>query len=134
MIMDMEMPVMNGLGATRAIRRLEASAECVNGTDTEADVAGGYNNFWFGRGSKAVGTRRTLLIEDHPDERIPALLPEAEKRKREREWMESHATDGPEGRSLGERCIPWTTAGRPCWPDRTTIISKSCRLATALWS
>ena len=53
------------------------------GTDTEADVAGGYNNFWFDRGSKAVGTRRTSLIVDPPDGRIPALLPEADKRAKQ---------------------------------------------------
>jgi len=87
------------------------------GTNTEADVAGGYNNFWYDRGSKAVGTRRTSLIVDPPDGRIPMLLPEADKRAKEkREWMEAHATDGPEGRSLPERCILWTTAGPPMLP------------------
>jgi hypothetical protein len=87
------------------------------GANTEADVAVGYNNFWYDRGAKTVGTRRTSLIVDPPDGRIPALLPEAEKRAKEkREWMEAHATDGPEGRSLGERCILWTTAGPPMLP------------------
>ena len=87
------------------------------GTGKEADVAGGYNNFWFDRGTKAVGTRRTSLIVDPPDGRIPALLPEAEKRAKEKqEWMDEHATDGPEGRSLPERCILWTTAGPPMLP------------------
>ena len=80
-------------------------------------MAAGYNNFWYDRGTKAVGTRRTSLIVDPPDGRIPALLPEAEKRAKEkREWMEEHATDGPEGRSLPERCILWTTAGPPMLP------------------
>src|SRR5271156_6707743 len=59
------------------------------GTNTEADVAGGYNNFWFDRGTKAVGTRRTSLIVDPPDGRIPALLPEVEKREKEKDdWAE----------------------------------------------
>jgi len=87
------------------------------GANTQADVAGAYNNFWFDRGSKAVGTLRTSLIVDPPDGHIPALLPEAEKRAKEKkEWMEAHATDGPEGRSFGERCILWTTAGPPMLP------------------
>ena len=30
--------------------------------------------------------------------------------------MEAHATDGPEGRTLGERCIQWATAGPPMLP------------------
>ncbi len=87
------------------------------GTDTEADVAGGYNKFWFDRGTKTVGTRRTSLIVDPPDGRIPALLPDAEKRAKEKEaWLEKHDTDGPEDRSLADRCILWTTAGPPMLP------------------
>jgi hypothetical protein len=86
-------------------------------SDAEADVARGYNNFWYDRGTKAVGTRRTSLIVDPPDGRIPALTPEAQKRFQERQaWMQEHATDGPEGRSLGERCLLWATAGPPMLP------------------
>jgi hypothetical protein len=85
--------------------------------DAEADVARGYNNFWYDRGTKAVGTRRTSLIVDPADGHIPALTAEAQKRVNERQaWMQQHATDGPEGRSLGERCILWATAGPPMLP------------------
>ena len=85
--------------------------------NAETDVASAYNQFWYDRGTKAVGTRRTSLIVDPPDGRIPALTPEAQKRVRDtRAWMQEHATDGPEGRSLGERCILWTTAGPPMLP------------------
>jgi len=85
--------------------------------NAEADVASAYNQFWYDRGTKAVGTRRTSLIVDPPDGRIPALTAEAQKRVQEtRAWMEAHATDGPEGRSLGERCIVWFTAGPPMLP------------------
>ena len=85
--------------------------------NAEADVATAYNQFWYDRGTKAVGTRRTSLIVDPPDGRIPALTPEAEKRVQEkRAWMEAHSTDGPEGRTLGERCILWVTAGPPMLP------------------
>ena len=87
------------------------------GRTTKRTWPRGYNNFWYDRGTKAVGTRRTSLIVDPPDGRIPALMPEAEKRvKEKRAWMEEHATDGPEGRSLAERCILWTTAGPPMLP------------------
>ncbi|HEX5228464.1 MAG TPA: hypothetical protein VFW44_12170, partial [Bryobacteraceae bacterium] len=33
-----------------------------------------------------------------------------------RSWMDAHSTDGPEGRSLGERCLLWYTAGPPMLP------------------
>ncbi|HEX5229681.1 MAG TPA: hypothetical protein VFW44_18340, partial [Bryobacteraceae bacterium] len=32
--------------------------------NAEADVASAYNQFWYDRGTKAVGTRRTSLIID----------------------------------------------------------------------
>ena len=87
------------------------------GTNAEADVASAYNQFWYDRGTKAVGTRRTSLIIDPPDGHIPALTPEAQKRFDERRaWQTAHSTDGPEGRSLGERCILWATAGPPMLP------------------
>jgi hypothetical protein len=40
---------------------------------TDADVALAYNNAWYDRGTKIVGTKRTSLVTDPPDGRIPAL-------------------------------------------------------------
>ena len=34
---------------------------------------GGYNNFWFDRGARVVADRRTSLIVDPPNSRIPDL-------------------------------------------------------------
>jgi hypothetical protein len=85
--------------------------------DAEADVASAYNQFWYDRGTKAVGTRRTSLIVDPPDGRIPSLTPDAQKRVEETSArMEAISTDGPEGRSLAERCLLWRTAGPPMLP------------------
>jgi hypothetical protein len=85
--------------------------------NAETDVATAYNQFWYDRGTKAVGTRRTSLIVDPPDGRLPALTPQAQKRVQDtRRWIEQHSTDGPEGRTLGERCILWATAGPPMLP------------------
>ena len=85
--------------------------------NAQADVSLGYNNFWWDRGTKVIQGDRTSLLVDPPDGRIPALTPEAQKRMQEsRAWMQEHATDGPEGRSLSERCILWTTAGPPMLP------------------
>src|SRR6476619_6556211 len=40
-----------------------------------------YNEFWYERGSKIVGTRRTSLIIDPPDGRIPPLTPQAKQKQ-----------------------------------------------------
>jgi|HubBroStandDraft_2_1064218.scaffolds.fasta_scaffold149050_2 hypothetical protein len=85
--------------------------------NAETDVASAYNQFWYDRGTKTVGTRRTSLIVDPSDGRIPVLTSGAQKRVQDtRAWMQEHSTDGPEGRSLGERCILWVTAGPPMLP------------------
>ena len=39
---------------------------------------GAYNLFWIDRGTTVVPTRRTSLVVDPPDGRLPALTPEAE--------------------------------------------------------
>ena len=84
---------------------------------TQVDVNRSYNEFWRDRGNNLVADRRTSLITDPPDGWVPPLTPEAQKRMEEsRVWMRDHATDGPEGRSLAERCISWTTAGPPMLP------------------
>src|ERR1700758_156824 len=45
---------------------------------------GTYNQFWFERGNKVVPTKRTSLIVDTPDGRLPPLTPDGEKRDQER--------------------------------------------------
>jgi hypothetical protein len=85
--------------------------------NAETDVGRAYNEFWFERGNKVVGTRRTSLIVDPPDGRIPPLTPEAQKRAdAARAYARQHPADGPEDRGLPERCILWPTAGPPMLP------------------
>src|SRR5579864_4965595 len=43
------------------------------------DVGRAYNEFWFDRGTQVVGSRRTSLIVDPADGRVPALTPAAQK-------------------------------------------------------
>jgi hypothetical protein len=73
----------------------------------EADVARAYNEFWFESGTRVVSTRRTSLVVDPPDGRVPALTAEAQKRQDAR--AEARKTRGPadfpEDRSLWERCV-----------------------------
>ena len=63
---------------------------------------------------KGLSSRRTSLIVDPPDGRIPLLTPEAQKREAER--AEAMGFDSHEARSLGERCIMWEHEGPPILP------------------
>jgi len=78
---------------------------------------GSYNQLWFDRGTKVVGTRRSSLVIDPPDGRVPALTASAQKRQQDAAtYARQHPADGPEDRSLAERCILWGTAGPPMVP------------------
>jgi len=47
----------------------------------QADLQRNYNEFWRDRGTTVVATRRTSLIVDPPDGKVPPLTPEAQKKK-----------------------------------------------------
>src|SRR6266853_3704089 len=51
---------------------------------TVADVATAYNDFWWDSGTKVVKTRRTSLVVDPPDGRIPPLTAAGRERQTER--------------------------------------------------
>jgi len=76
------------------------AANAVDRAPTAGDT-GTYNQFWFDRGTKVVGTRRTSLVFDPPDGRVP-LKPEAEA-KRDDDLARS--ADSYEHMSLWDRCI-----------------------------
>lgn len=84
----------------------------------DADVGRAYNDFWWDSGSHIVPTRRTSLIVDPPDGKLPALTSEGQKKAAARaEARRLHPYDGPEDRPLQERCLVWTTAGPPIMPS-----------------
>ena len=84
------------------------------------DVESAYNDFWWDYGSKVIGTRRTSLIVDPPDGRMPPLTPDAQKRATgprqppitERVVLGA-IVDGPEHLGLSERCIVGFSSGPP---------------------
>lgn len=86
------------------------------GANAEADVAGAYNDFWFDRGTKVVPTRRTSLVTDPPDGRVPPLTPDAQKAAAARARPPGRLPEGPEDFGLPERCLLWPTAGPPMLP------------------
>src|SRR6476646_4027484 len=60
-----------------------------------ADVGRAYNQFWWDYGTKVVGTRRTSLIVDPPDGKIPPLTEEARKRADARAAILRRSPEGP---------------------------------------
>jgi len=84
----------------------------------DQDVSKAYNDAWWDRGTKVVGTLRTSLIVDPPDGRVPPLTAAAQKKQADqRAYARLHPADGPEDRALSERCIQWPTAGPPMMPS-----------------
>src|SRR4030095_14124207 len=104
-----------GESAKKAV--YDANGDRRDGT-AEADVGRAYNEFWRDRG-KVVSTLRSSLIVDPPDGKVPPLLPEAQKRNADlaadRRKLGS-PVDGPENRSLQERCLLTPQAGPPMLP------------------
>ena len=83
----------------------KANTEEERPADRARDVAGAYNNFWFDRGNNVVKTRRSSLIVDPPDGRLPALTPDGKKRNDDRGVARNRPAYGPEDRSQFERCV-----------------------------
>ena len=77
-----------------AIRREE------DGPPRAGDV-GSYNQVWFDSGERVVATRRSSLVIDPPDGRVP-LRPEAEAARR---YTIEHEGDSFEMMSVWDRCI-----------------------------
>lgn len=86
--------------------------------DQGADGAPGfYNNFWLDSGTKTVGTRRTSLIVDPPNGRMPAMTESGQERAdARREYLREHATDSWLDRSTSDRCLLGFNAGPPITP------------------
>jgi hypothetical protein len=67
-------------------------------------ATGNYNQFWIVE--RDWHDRRTALIVDPPDGRLPPLTPEGQKRRSaEVEHRKAHAFEDPEVFPLGERCV-----------------------------
>jgi len=101
---------------TSAVRRLEQHGDALFGDELILDAVegdekpeshdtetGNYNGFWLP--AREI-ERRTSLIIDPPNGRIPPYLPEAQARRTAAaEKRRSNPADGPWSRGLGERCI-----------------------------
>jgi len=74
-----------------------------------------YNEFWYERGVETIADRRTSLIYDPPDGRMPATNEIGRERGRARNAIRS-ASEGPEARTLADRCLMSGGAGPPLVP------------------
>jgi hypothetical protein len=81
-------------------------------SNAAADLDAAYNQVWWERG-KWVETRRTSLVVDPPDGKIPPMTPEGQKRAAEAAAALRGVPRGPEDRNLAERCL---TRGAPKLP------------------
>src|SRR5258708_5659182 len=108
-----------------------------DGSAGPAGNVGGYNRFWIDSGSQYTmidGQKRTSILVDPPDGRVPPLTPEARQRNAARvvrttsdEVVRENdpgfegggAYDDPERRPLGERCLLGfsSTSGPPALPN-----------------
>jgi hypothetical protein len=81
-----------------------------------------YNEFWYDRGNKVTGTKRTSLIVDPADGRLPPRTPEGQKRAEARavasrnDQLGQPLADSWEDRPLPERCLMGSNAGPPMIP------------------
>ena len=78
---------------------------------------GGYNNFWMDQGTNIIGTRRTSLIVDPPNGRLPDVTEAG--RERAAAGRGSFGDDLPESYvdlSNADRCMTGFNAGPPITP------------------
>jgi len=73
---------------------------------------------WWDPGTRHLSNRRTSLVVDPPNGRVPPLTADGQKRAAERARLrrEHQWPDGPEDLELNVRCLAWTVAGPPMTP------------------
>jgi hypothetical protein len=76
---------------------------------------GTYNTFYREFGTSVVKTRRTSIVTDPADGRIPPLTPAAAEIKRQR-VARQRAFENPEDLGLQDRCLAFLTSGPPLLP------------------
>jgi hypothetical protein len=80
-------------------------------------LSGGYNNFWYDRGASLGDERRTSLVVDPPNGRIPGRTAAARARGAERGERLARDAHEPEDRGAFERCILGFNSGPPMNPS-----------------
>jgi hypothetical protein len=107
-----------GLGLKEVFTEEEAAAYEQQTLERQSVTNNTAGPDWWDPGTRHLMNRRTSLIIDPPDGRIPALTPAAQQRAAERTAARRRRgpADGPEDLALNERCLLWSTAGPPMLP------------------
>ncbi|MBL6904507.1 MAG: hypothetical protein HN872_04055 [Gammaproteobacteria bacterium] len=71
-----------------------------------------YNEFWYERGVDTIADRRTSLVYDPPNGRVPPLNAVGKERAAERSER-LRLSEGPEARTLNDRCLLNARTGPP---------------------
>lgn len=122
-----------GLQQQNAERRARAAAPSDPRTAPRTpggggQAVGGYNDFWFDGGVNVVGDRRTSLIVEPEDGRVPSvkagvprqvgsLMEDLPLQPPIRILATGAPADGPEHRGLSERCLVGFNTGPPMMPS-----------------
>ena len=96
---------------TLAARNKDRRAE--DGISAARDVSNAYNQFWWDYGDRLTEDRRTSLVVDPPDGRIPRKQGAGELAR----LFGNRIPTGPEVRPLWERCIIGFNSGPPMLPS-----------------
>ena len=75
-----------------------------------------YNEFWYERGIELTRDKRTSLVVDPPDGRIPYTTEFAEENRLRRLNLRNGFADHYTDRSLGDRCLMGSNSGPPMRP------------------
>ncbi|MXY25786.1 MAG: hypothetical protein F4Y45_14865 [Acidobacteria bacterium] len=100
------------------LEREAERTEAADQVDRRADGSPGfYNNFWLDRGTRTIDTRRTSLVVDPPNGRLPELSSQGRERaEARRDYRREHPADSWRDRSAYDRCILGFNAGPPITP------------------
>ena len=101
----------------------EAAALEQRAAETRVDRAprtgdpGTYTQFWFDFGNTVVDDKRTSLLVDPADGRLPPMTPAGEQRAAARTEQLRRPAVGPEDRPTWERCLLGFNSGPPIMPS-----------------
>ena len=87
-------------------------------TDRQANTNNTAGPDWWDPGTRHLTDRRTSLIVDPANGRLPAMTDDAQRRAAERAdaRRQRPVAEGPEDLGLNERCLQWAVAGPPMLP------------------